>query len=162
MIKQIFLPLAGVAAFIIFVGFLTQGKIKLNKPSLAPIQNQHLIKIGSKNIKVELADTKEKRVKGLGERSFLEENSGMLFTFDQEDTYPSFWMKDMQIPVDIIWINDSKITKIDKNINVPLAGTSDKNLVLYRPDRPIDYVLEVNAGFSDKNGITIDQMISGL
>ena len=162
MIKQLFLPLAGVAAFIVFVGLLVKDPSKFGfvKPSPAPIQKT--IKIAEKSIKIELADTPEKRSRGLSGRSLLEENSGMFFTFDSKDTFPSFWMKDMAIPIDIIWINDDKIVKIDKNVPVPIAGAKDSDLKLYRPDKPIDYVLEVNAGFADKNSITVGQSLSGL
>ena len=65
----------------------------------------------------------------------------------------------MLISIDIIWINDGTVAKIDKNIEPPAPGTVDSQLKLYRPDTPIDYVLEVNAGFSDKNSIGIGDSV---
>ena len=141
--KQVLWALLGVAVFIAGVGFLTQR-----------LQNKKEISVGSTKIQAEIASTESQRQKGLGGRRTLGENSGMLFVFDaKKDVFPSFWMKDMFISIDIIWINDGKVTKIDKNIEPPSAGTSDSQLKLYRPDSPIDYVLEVAAGFSDKNNI---------
>lgn len=161
MIKQLFLPLIGVAVFIILVGILVNNPQKLGFiiPSPTPILKE--VKIGEKTVKVTLADTADKRSKGLSGVASLAEDQGMLFVFESKDTVPPFWMKDMLIPIDIIWINDGKIAKIDKNIAFPATGTPDSSLKLYRPDKPIDYVLEINAGFSDKNGLKIGDPAEG-
>ena len=49
----------------------------------------------------------------------------------------------------------------EKNVQ-PEIGKSDSELEKYVSPSTIDYVLEVNAGFSDKNNIRSGQMISGL
>lgn len=156
--KKIIFPLLGVVVFIVFVGFLyNKDKFKMpfsNKPKATSASNESIdIKIGKDTIKATLANTDELRKKGLGETEQLEENSGMLFVFDKKDVIPSFWMKGMKIAIDILWLNDGKIVQIDKNIEPPKAGTKDSDLAKYKPDNPIDYVLEVNGGYSDKNGI---------
>jgi uncharacterized membrane protein (UPF0127 family) len=51
------------------------------------------------------------------------------------------------------------VVKIEKDIAPPAKGTPDESLPLYRPDKPVDYVLEVNAGFSDKNGLEIGDIV---
>ena len=65
----------------------------------------------------------------------------------------------MLIPLDIIWIGNGKIVKIDENVPAPVAGTSDSKLLNYSPGSPIDYVLEVNAGFSDKNNFKVGDLV---
>ena len=146
--KKIIIPILGVTLFIVFVGFL------FNKPnSTNESDNIVDIKIGSNNIKAILANNEGARKKGLGGMEQLDENGGMLFVFDKKDIIPSFWMKDMKIAVDILWINDGKIVQIDKNIQPPETGTKDNDLAQYTPGSPVDYVLEVKAGYSDKNGI---------
>lgn len=106
------------------------------------------------SISVEIADNPIKQQLGLGGRSSLSENSGMLFPYPKKTT-PYFWMKGMLIPIDIIWIANNKIIGIEKNVpNLPLNTPSDK-LPLYSPPVPIDYVLEVASGFSDKNNIKV-------
>ena len=55
------------------------------------------------------------RINALLRRNKLKEDEGMLFVFDHSDKY-SFWMKDMNFPIDIIWIGeDLQIVFIKKN-----------------------------------------------
>ena len=152
--KQILLPLLGVALFIVAVGIFT-NKIQNQKVNLSAKKE---IKVGSINVAIEVADSEEERKMGLSGRKSLGENDGMLFKFDKNDVFPSFWMKDMLIPIDIVWINDGKIAKIHKNVQ-PQPGKKDSELTLYSPDLPIDYVLEVNTGFSDKNGLKVEDRV---
>ena len=160
--KKIIIPLLGVAVFIIFVGFLyNKDKFKLpfsNKAKTTSESSKSIdIKIGKNTIKATLANTNELRKTGLGGVGKLEENGGMLFVFEEKGgtgRYPPvFWMKDMLIAIDILWIDDGKITQIDKNIKPPQKDTPDKDLTKYTPKNPVDYVLEVGGGYSDKNGI---------
>lgn len=158
MFKTIILPIIGVAAFIIVVGVFMKKAPTFNQNQ---IQNK-AITINNTSINVEVADTQEKRVKGLSGRTSLDNNTGMLFVFDTKSINTAFWMKDMLIPLDIIWIKDGKIIKIDKNIPAPASGTPDNKLIVYKPNQTVDFVLEVNAGFSDKNSIKVGQSLSGL
>ncbi len=154
--KQILLPLLGVIIFITVVGLLTRN-VQNNSFSIFPTINtssnppsKPAIKVKDVEILVDIADTEEKRQKGLSGKNDLKENEGMLFVFNGKNTRPSFWMKNMLIPIDIIWIKDGKIVKIDKQVSPPDADTPDSKLTVYMPPSPIDHVLEVNAGFSEK------------
>lgn len=162
MLKSIFLPLIAVAFFITFVGFLSQGKLdflfKKIVPTPAPIPK--IIKIENVEIQIEIAKSNEERSKGLSNRTKLDEKAGMLFVFSQKSK-PVFWMKDTKIPLDIIWINDNKVIGIDKNVPIE-ENVIDNKLKKYPAPNIVDYVLEVNAGFSDKYNIKLGQMISGL
>ena len=82
----------------------------------------------------------------------------MLFIFDQK-YQPSFWMFDMNFPLDIIWISDDVIVDIDRNVPIPKPNTLDYQLPLYTPEKPINYVLEVNAGFCEKNSIEVGDSV---
>lgn len=162
MFKQIILPILAVAAFIVVVGLASQGKLSFIKPTttIAPKITTPTIKIEEVEITVEVADTNESRAKGLSNRTSLDEKSGMIFVFSENEK-PVFWMKDTKIPLDIIWINDNKIVGINKNVPTEI-GKSDTELTRYPAPSLIDHVLEVNAGFADKNNITIGQSLSGL
>ena len=73
----------------------------------------------------------------------------MLFLYDTPDYY-QFWMKGMAFPLDIIFIRDSTIVTIARNVPPPIG---DSELPRYGPDEPADKVLEINAGLCDKYGI---------
>lgn len=162
MIKQVLLPILGVVVFIVVVGMFVNKSTSLDfsgvlKPS--PTPNTKALIINGKTIQVQVARTQDQRVKGLSGISSLEKNSGMLFVFDTKKVSPAFWMKDMLIPLDMIWIGDGKIIKIDKDIPVPAPGTADNKLTVYSPGQPIDYVLEVNAGFSNLNNLKVGSIV---
>lgn len=120
---------------------------------------QKTITVGSKKVSVEIANTPVSRAQGLSERSSLDSNSGMLFVFDPKGETPGFWMKGMLFPLDFIWIANGKVVKIDKNVQPYPSGTPDNQLKAYYPDQPIDHVLEVNGGFSDRNHIQIGDTV---
>ena len=105
-------------------------------------------------IELEVARTPEEQARGLSDREVLGENAGMLFIF-QEPTTPSFWMKEMNFPLDIIWIgSDRRIVDISENI------APETFPQLFRPRAQVQYVLEVNAGWAKSHNISVgDQAI---
>lgn len=158
MVKNLFLPLLAVAAFIILVGIFTQksaglGFGKYMQTSATPQSNT--MTVGSKTIQIDIANTETAREKGLGGVSSLPADHGMLFVFDSKPVAATFWMKGMLIPLDMIWISNNKVIAINKNVPILPPGTPDNALPTYSPGQPVDYVLEVNAGFSDQNNITV-------
>jgi uncharacterized membrane protein (UPF0127 family) len=163
MFKQVILPILGTAAFIAIVGYFTQNPSGLsfkNFFKITPTSSvQKSVTINGKNIQVDIADTNDKRTKGLSGVVSLPSDQGMLFIFDTKGVSPLFWMKDMLIPLDIIWIGNGKIVHIDKNVPIPAKGTPDANLETYSAGIPIDYVLEVNAGFADSNSIKVGDSV---
>ena len=78
----------------------------------------------------------------------------MLFPFDNKQNH-TFVMRDMMFPLDIIWIDENKIVKIDKNL--PPEGHDFKKL--YSSNQPVNNVLEVNAGFTDKKNIKVGDIL---
>lgn len=140
--------------------FLVGLVIYLLAGSQKPIkEGQHEISVADNKVFVEIADTDAKRAMGLSGRGSLTEREGMLFVFEEKDITPAFWMKDMQFAIDIIWINDGVVSGVTKNIP-PEPGRTESQLTIYRPPFPIDYVLEVAAGFSDNNSIKIGDSVT--
>jgi len=140
---------------IVLAGVLGNTHFQTKIPLSLGSEPKKEIKVGEKVISVTLADNEAERKNGLSGKTALDTDSGMLFIFDKKDIYPSFWMKEMLIPIDIIWINDGKVVKIDKAIEPPEKDLPEGHLTLYYPEKPIDYVLEVNAGFSENNHVTL-------
>lgn len=98
------------------------------------------IKIGQTIIKAELADTEEKRGLGLSGRPALPADRGLLFVFDQPGKY-GFWMKDMNFPIDIVWLDaEKKIIGTTKNLS------PDSYPQTFFPPQDISYALEINTG----------------
>lgn len=105
------------------------------------------LKIGNEKISLIIADTPEKREKGLGDLQALPEDSAMLFTFENPDAY-GVWMKDMKFPIDIIWLDAAKkIITIKKDVSV------ESYPEIFYPEEKSLYVIETNAGFAEKNDL---------
>jgi uncharacterized membrane protein (UPF0127 family) len=167
MVKQLFLPLAAVALFITVIGLMSQrpGSFNLTNPFATPVASQSPLPfksmtVGSKTIKVEIANTDALRRKGLSNRNTLPEEQGMLFVFETKKTTPSFWMKDTEISLDMIWIRDGRVEEIDKDVPVPAPNTPDNKLPTYSANRPIDYILETNAGFTKEFDIKVGDAVT--
>lgn len=126
----------------------------VNIPFLPSPVKQSTLFINDKTIKVEIADTPSKRAKGLGGRSFLGQDEGMLFIFDKADKHP-FWMKGLSFPLDFVWIKDGKVMDILENIQPPQKGQADSGLPIYSSKEAVDKVLELPAGSVAKLNIKI-------
>ena len=105
------------------------------------------------SIKVDIADTAEKRTMGLSGRPSLAENEGVFFIFDSSYRY-SFWMKEMNFPIDIIWIDENFVIA-----DITKHAAPESFPKTFFPVLPVRYVLEVNAGWSDKNGIKVGDKV---
>jgi hypothetical protein len=157
-------------SFIIVIIFFLVGFFLINSsshPTPSPIPDARggigvrsedikYVKIAGQNIKVELALTPAQQEQGLSSRQGLAEglaeNTGMLFVFTNPGKYP-FWMKDMNFPIDIIWLDENgNIVYIKKDARPELYPET------YGPgpsDSEAKYVLEVISGFSDKNNLKV-------
>lgn len=104
-------------------------------------------------ISVGIADTPETRQQGLSGCSEVPEGYGLLFVLDSPQI-PGFWMKDMLIPIDIVWINNGQVVGVETNVQPPENGTKDSDLPGYSPPGLVTHVLELAAGGAEKLGIT--------
>lgn len=112
------------------------------------------IKINDTAISVEIANTEATRRLGLSHRESLDYDSGMIFVLPGREI-ASFWMKDMKISLDMIWVDGNKIINISKN--VPPAGSNPD--ITYSSEFPVDHVLEVNGGFCNKENIQVGDLL---
>lgn len=115
---------------------------------------QQKMKIGDTEISIEVLNTDEERMRGLSGRQSLEEGVGLLFDFKQEGYY-GIWMKDMNFPIDIAWLDkDKKIIHIEKNVS---PNTYPKVFYGFKDgiQSPSLYILETNANFFENSKIKI-------
>ncbi len=95
------------------------------------------ITLNNQEFTVEIASTPNQLSKGLGGRSSLCDNCGMLFIFPSSQIL-QFWMKDTNIPLDMIFIDANK-----KITNIVTAQVGD--LSIKYSSSPALYCLELNA-----------------
>lgn len=109
--------------------------------------------IGSGVFDSTVAYTQVEREKGLSGVESLAPNQAMIFTYPTDDDW-KIWMKDMEIPIDIVWLDkDKKVIYIVKNAQ-PEEGTSN----IYTPKSDARYVIELPAGSVDKHAVQLSQV----
>jgi uncharacterized protein len=113
------------------------------------IKKPKTLNINGITLNIEVANADAEKTKGLSGKSGLADNEGMLFVFEKEGNH-GFWMKDMNFPIDIAWLNKNKlIIHIEKDV---LPETYPK---VFSPSAPSLYVLEAKANFFENNKIKI-------
>jgi len=110
--------------------------------------------INNKKITLEVADTDTKRQLGLMFRDSLDENQGMIFLFNKPREV-SFWMKNVKIPLDMLFIYKNKVVKIYNMV----PGCNQDPCDIYPSQSIVDSVIELKGGFCQKNNIKIGQTI---
>lgn len=112
---------------------------KTPAPAVVPPAN---VEFGGVSLRIDYALSEAAREKGLGGRTNIPDDYGMLFVFPKDGRY-GFWMKDMLVPLDIFWLDaQGHVVSIVRD-----AATSTYPDVFY-PSTPARYVLETAAGFA--------------
>lgn len=123
---------------------VAQNYLKINN---SLFKKNPIAVINDRTFELTVADSPQEKEIGLSEINSLPENKGMIFLFEKPDYY-SFWMKNMKIPIDIIYISNDKIVTIYSNVQPP--ANSQEGLEIYTPSEPSDKVLEIQAQLSEK------------
>jgi uncharacterized membrane protein (UPF0127 family) len=99
---------------------------------------------------IEIAADDKSREHGLMDRTEMAADHGMLFVFD-DDMTRTFWMKNTKIPLDMLFFDgNQKLVSIQHNVPPCVADPC----AAYSSGAPARYVLELNAGESEKLGLT--------
>lgn len=128
---------------------ITATVVYRTSSSRAPLPDDSFstAEFGGVSLKIELATTSEARELGLGGRSEIPDDYGMLFVFTKPSYY-GFWMKDTLVPLDIYWLNSQgQVVSIAQDV----ATTSFPNV--FYPSEPALYVLETASGFARMHSI---------
>ena len=105
------------------------------------------VHVGNASIQAAVADTEAERNKGLNDKVHITDNHGMLFVFDYDKKW-SIWMKDMKVPIDIVWIDaNKKVVAVKENVS------PDTYPAHYEPPENARYVLEIASGVASKMNI---------
>lgn len=108
---------------------------------------------GMHQIDAQLALTPEQRQIGLMFRKEMSQTEGMLFVFEQP-AQQCFWMKNTLLPLTAAFVAD------DGTI-VNLADMKPQTTDSHCSEKPVRYVLEMNAGWFAKKGIKAGSRLSG-
>ena len=122
----------------------SEARTPTQAPALTPVQ------VGDAVVQAEIADDNSERALGLGERDRLARDAGMYFVLTSDA--PRIWMKGMRFPLDLVWINGNRV--VDVTADVPhQPNTPEAQLRIYSPSQPANRLLEVNAGWAERNGV---------
>lgn len=132
---------------VIVAGKFTLDYLQKNPNIFAKTQK---VTIGGQSFNLLIAQSEKDKQVGLSGRDSITKDSGMIFPFDKAGDYP-FWMRNMKFPLDILYINGTKIVMVFKNVQPPQQ--TDGNPQIVRSDEPADKVIELTAGTVDKYNI---------
>lgn len=150
-LQKVFLVL-GICTISLFAWYFFQQRVHLEYP-FATYSTKTLILPGEFEINAYRATTPEDREQGLSRTAYLAQHDGMLFEFPYENQW-NFWMKDMIIPIDIIWIDKNmRVIYIEKNLSPNTFPQS------FGPTTNSLYVLEVASGVSEKTNLKVGDKI---
>lgn len=96
-----------------------------------------------------VADTAETRATGLSGTPYLPDGIVKLFVFDDSQTW-SFWMKDMNYAIDMVWLDESFTV-----VHIATEVSPQSFPASYAPPVPARYVIETVAGFTAEAGVTV-------
>lgn len=106
------------------------------------------VRLGSGIYHLWIADDEVERIKGLSGVESIKPDGGLLMDFETDDTW-GIWMKDMNIPLDIVWLDkNKKVVYIVKQAQPEMSTTTT-----FTPKENARYVLELEAGAVDKAAI---------
>ncbi|MGC1174854.1 DUF192 domain-containing protein [Polaromonas sp.] len=108
---------------------------------------------GMHQIDAQLALTPEQRQIGLMFRQEMPQTEGMLFVFEQP-AQQCFWMKNTLLPLTAAFVADDGTV-------VNLADMKPQTTDSHCSEKPVRYVLEMNAGWFAKKGIKAGSRLSG-
>jgi uncharacterized membrane protein (UPF0127 family) len=126
----------------------------MDASSTAPQTDQ--LSIDGATFNVEIASTMIAQARGLSYRTSLGANDGMLFLFST-GSVQTFWMKDMNFPLDMIWISGTTVVGFAQNAPAE-PGVAIPSQIFSSPGNT-DKVLEVNAGTVAKYNIKVGDTV---
>lgn len=138
----------------LFLNICILGCLMVLAVVLSLHRSAHTLVIGEKSYKYETAATQSEQERGLSYRQSLGKNNAMLFVF-QQPAQECFWMKDMNFPLDIIWLDANKqVVHIEQNVSPSTYPNS------FCPPVAAKYVVEVNAGSTAGGKLKLGDRIS--
>lgn len=134
----------------------SEDQTSLDSLAMVPDRSTEIISADGPELEVEVVNTPASITLGLSGRSEIGRD-GMLFVLP-ERRRASFWMKDMQFDLDLVWIDGDTIVGI-QTVPAPKANQLTQDLPSYDPGVPVTHVLEVAANTADEKGLFLGSKI---
>ena len=145
----------GIVLFVVLALFFHEGLFNRaqthtdNSEHVRIQPTQHICFENTAIFSIAVAETKEARARGLSGTAPLEATEGMLFVFPESGEHP-FWMKDMQYPLDMLWLDDTmRVVHIEEQVQPKTFPQTFTNTT------PAKYVLELSASSAHKHAILL-------
>lgn len=110
--------------------------------------------IAGQIIALEVAKTQQQQAIGLMHRDSLAPDRGMLFTFERPQPV-SFWMKNVKLPLDMIFLRDGKV----KAIEVAAPPCSKEPCPTYGAGTDVNQVIELRGGRATELGLQVGDRV---
>jgi len=138
----------GIAVLLLITGLLTacRSAAQADSPTASPQSlSATEVTLAGHKLNISLARTYEEKARGLMFVESMPDNSGMLFVYETPQIM-SFWMKNTQIPLDLVFFTENlEVNGWIKDMQ-PGYGLPENNLPSYVSEQPAQYALELNAG----------------
>jgi len=120
---------------------------------------KNTVEINNFVFKTEIVKSQADLERGLSGKKNISADQAMLFVLP--DKYiQTFWMKDMNFDIDLLWIDGNKVVAYEQNMLAPEENTPINKLVKYRSPQAVDRVLEIKAGSIENLGIKIGDIVN--
>ena len=126
---------------------LPEGKPQTGLPTVS-------LKVGSQNVRAEVANTEATRQVGMMFRQKMGRQDGMLFVFP-EIAYHAMWMRNTLIPLSVAYMNE-------RGVIVSIHEMQALTEAVHQAAGPVRYALEMNEGWFASNKISVGDTIKGL
>jgi uncharacterized protein len=141
---------------ILCIGLILSGQSSEDESLDAVFEKDVLIITASEHacykFDIYIATTRVQQTRGLMHVRYMPDSTGMLFVYRQPRVL-SMWMKNTYMPLDMLFIRaDGSIANIETHTE-PLSLESISAI------EPLNFVLELNAGVTERLGIDTDSRV---
>lgn len=114
-------------------------------------------------LRVEVADTDDRRAFGLMDRDALDDDAGMIFLYDvQQPGSSGFWMYRTRIPLDIAFLDGAGRIVAIRHMEPCTSrerARCEEMARGYNPGEPYYGALEVNSGYFAEHGVAVGDRV---
>jgi uncharacterized membrane protein (UPF0127 family) len=118
--------------------------------------DQQTLRLHGHTYRITVLKTEDELQRGLSGTDSLPADRAMVFVFPRDEKW-SIWMKDMNYPIDIVWLDSTRnVVHLEKNVQPSTYNAKDtEKSQLFRPDKVARYVIELASGTIERTGIAV-------